>query len=245
MKKRLIPYYRVSTDRQGASGLGLEAQVEAVGKYAANAGGTLLPAFQEIESGRRCDRPELTRALVEARRSKATLVVAKLDRLTRDTRFFLSLRDGRVPFVFCDLPEVPSGPLGEFFLTMMVAVAELERGLISQRTRAALAACKARGGQLGASLPGSHRFGDHERQRGCERAAEVCRAKGREFARDWEPLVAPLRGRGLTLRQIAQELNTAGHLTSQGRSWTAVQVRRVLLASQAENLTSERKAEDS
>ena len=256
--KRLIPYYRVSTARQGESGLGLEGQVQAVETYARNVGGTLLPALREVESGKRSDRPELAKAIVEARRSRATLVVAKLDRLTRDTRFFLSLRDSRVDFAFCDLPQLPEGPMGQFFLTMMVAVAELERRLISQRTKTALAAYKARGGVgkrvreiypagvpeavqrargglLGADLPEAHEFSEAEGRKGREISRSVRVRQGREFAQDWAPLIAPLRGRGFSLKQIAAELNAAGHVTRQGAAWTAVQVRRVLLRSQAED----------
>src|SRR5689334_15522551 len=112
-RRRLIAYYRVSTQKQGASGLGLEGQEAAVAAYAASSGGELLCAYVEVESGRKGDRPELARALADCRRSRATLVIAKLDRLTRNTRFLLALIEADVDVAFCDLPEVPPGAIGK------------------------------------------------------------------------------------------------------------------------------------
>jgi DNA invertase Pin-like site-specific DNA recombinase len=154
----LIVYRRVSTARQGASGLGLEAQDVAVAAYAKGYGGTILRTYTEIETGKRADRPELAKALADCKRSRATLVIAKLDRLARNARFLLALIESGVDAAFCDLPTVPPGAIGKFLLTQMAAVAELEAGLISERTKAALAAYKARGGVLGSARPGAHRL---------------------------------------------------------------------------------------
>jgi DNA invertase Pin-like site-specific DNA recombinase len=149
--RRFVAYLRVSTEGQGRSGLGLEAQRQAVATYLAQHGGGLLAEFQEIESGRKNDRPQLAAALACCRTRRAALLVAKLDRLSRDARFLLGLVEGagEAGVVFCDLPRVPPGPMGRFLLTQMAAVAELEAGLTGQRTRAALAAAKARGTRLG------------------------------------------------------------------------------------------------
>ena len=146
---RLIAYYRASTHKQGASGLGLEGQQAAVAQYAQATGGTILAEYREVESGNRTNRPELVRALAHTKRSGAVLVIAKLDRLARNARFLLGIVESGVNVAFCDLPSIPEGPTGKFILTQMAAVAELEAGLISQRTKAALAAYKARGGKLG------------------------------------------------------------------------------------------------
>ncbi len=148
---RFVAYYRVSTDRQGRSGLGLDAQRAAVAKYVAGAGGVVAAEFEEVESGKRADRPQLAAALAACRARRAALVIAKLDRLARNARFLLHVVEGtgEAGVVFCDLPSVPPGPVGKFLLTQMAAVAELEAGLISQRTRAALAVAKARGTVLG------------------------------------------------------------------------------------------------
>jgi len=208
-RKRLIAYRRVSTARQGVSGLGLEAQDAAVASYAQADGATLLRAYSEVETGKRSDRPELMKALADAKRSRATLVIAKLDRLARNARFLLTLIESGVDVAFCDLPSVPPGAVGKFLLTQMAAVAELEAGLISERTKAALAAYKARGGKLGAARPGAHQL------------------KGAAYD-DLAPAIAAMRAEGLSLRRIAGRLNEEGHTTRRGRKWNPVQVQRVL-----------------
>ncbi len=154
-RPRFVSYLRVSTDGQGRSGLGLEAQRQAVAAYVAQAGGEMVAEFQEVESGKRTDRPQLAAALAACRTRRAVLIIAKLDRLARNARFLLSVVEGsgEAGVVFCDLPTVPAGPVGKFLVTQMAAVAELEAGLISQRTRAALAVAKARGVRLGNPSP--------------------------------------------------------------------------------------------
>ena len=144
---KFVAYLRVSTDRQGKSGLGLDAQRGAVDGYLAGRG-RLIAEVVEIESGRRSDRPQLERALALCRAHRATLVVARLDRLTRSVAFLSRLLEASVPLAFVDLPAI-EGPTGRFLLQSMAAVAELEAGLIADRTRKALAEAKARRGRRG------------------------------------------------------------------------------------------------
>src|SRR3984885_6359656 len=146
---KYVAYLRVSTDKQGRSGLGLEAQREAVTRYLNGGSWTLAAEYVETESGKRADRPKLAKALAHAKAIGATVVFAKLDRLTRNVDLLRSLVASDVDLVFCDLPHVPAGAMGRFLLTQMASVAELEAGLISERTKAALAAAKARGVKLG------------------------------------------------------------------------------------------------
>jgi DNA invertase Pin-like site-specific DNA recombinase len=224
----LIVYRRVSTARQGASGLGLEAQDVAVAAYAKGYGGTILRTYTEIETGKRADRPELAKALADCKRSRATLVIAKLDRLARNARFLLALIESGVDAAFCDLPTVPPGAIGKFLLTQMAAVAELEAGLISERTKAALAAYKARGGVLGSARPGAHRLKGGVNPEAARRAGEVAQAAAEAAYADLVPLVAEMRAKGLSLRAIAGRLNDDGHTTRRGKKWNPVQVGRVL-----------------
>jgi DNA invertase Pin-like site-specific DNA recombinase len=146
---KFISYLRVSTDKQGRSGLGLEAQRAAVDSYLNGGRWTLVAEYVETESGRRTDRRQLAKALAHAEAIRATVVFAKLDRLTRNVDLLRSLVTSNVDLVFCDLPHVPAGAMGRFLLTQMASVAELEAGLISERTKAALVAAKARGVKLG------------------------------------------------------------------------------------------------
>ena len=139
-----IAYYRVSTDQQGRSGLGLDAQKQDVSQWLN--GRQLSAEFTEVESGAKSNRPELEKALALCRKTKATLVIAKLDRLARKVSFISSLMDRKVKFVACDLPNV-----SPFMLHIYAAVAEEERRMISQRTKAALAQAKARGVKLGSN----------------------------------------------------------------------------------------------
>lgn len=147
-KGRFISYLRVSSKAQGKSGLGIEAQRAAVEGYIGGRAAKLVAEFIEVESGKRSDRPALERALATARVHQAALVVAKVDRLTRSVGFLSRLLEAGVDIRFADLPVI-EGPTGRYMLQQMAAVAELEAGMISSRTKAALAAAKARGQRLG------------------------------------------------------------------------------------------------
>lgn len=225
---RYVAYRRVSTDKQGKSGLGLEAQDSAIRAHVGE--GEIVATYTEVESGKRTDRVELAKALAHARRIKATLVFAKLDRLARNARFLLGIVESGVDVVFCDFPTIPPGPTGKFIITQMAAVAELEAGLISQRTKAALAAAKARGTLLGAARPGAVRLSPEASQKGAEKAAAVLKTQAREAYADIRPWMLELRESGLTLQQIADRLNAEGHSGRRGAPWNKVQVMRVLSA---------------
>src|ERR687897_1714075 len=148
MAGRFVASDRVSTDQQGRSGLGLEAQRETVRGFLNGGQWKLCGEFVEVESGRRSERPELDKALTHCRIMAATLIVANVSRLTRSVAFLSRLLEGNVEVRFCDLPQI-EGPTGKFMLRQMLAVAELEAGMISERTKKALAAAKARGVKLG------------------------------------------------------------------------------------------------
>ena len=220
-----VAYYRVSTIKQGASGLGLEAQREAVERFLNGGRWRIIAEFVEVESGRKASRPELEKALAASRLHKAPLIVAKLDRLTRSVAFLSRLLEAGVEVRFCDLPEV-EGPQGRFLLNSMVAVAELEAGLISQRTKAALAAAKARGKRLG----GNRGQRPSKAVREAARASTAARVE--ERAADLMPLLQELQAAGVTsLNALARELTARRIPTARGASgWTAVQVRRVFAA---------------
>jgi DNA invertase Pin-like site-specific DNA recombinase len=219
--RSFIGYYRVSTERQGRSGLGIEAQQAAVANYLAASGGEIIHEFLETESGKRSDRPELTAALVACRKHRATLIVAKIDRLSRNAAFLLTVADGlkndAAGVVFCDLPQLPPGPMGLFFLTVMAAIAELERGFISERTRAALAAAKARGQKLG--NPNL-------------RSAGAGPARKRQARRNAEAVIPAIRraekAGADTLERKAEALNALGIKTPGGKGWRPETVRRVI-----------------
>ncbi len=225
---RFVAYYRVSTDRQGKSGLGLDAQRAAVAKYVAGVGGVVAAEFEEVESGKRNDRPQLAAALAACRARRAALVIAKLDRLARNARFLLHVVEGtgEAGVVFCDLPSVPPGPVGKFLLTQMAAVAELEAGLISQRTRAALAAAKARGTVLGNPRL---RSGTPEHARA---AAAFKSIQARARAAEVVPYIDAARRAGArTLHELAEALTNRGVPTPAGKGgWRPEQIRRVLAA---------------
>ena len=146
---KIVSYIRVSTKAQGNSGLGLEAQRSAVGAFADSRGANIQAEYREVETGKKKDRPELTKALAHCRRSKATLVVAKLDRLARNVAFTSALMESDVDFVACDNPHA-----NRLTIHILAAVAEAEAVAISERTKAALAAAKARGVKLGSARPG-------------------------------------------------------------------------------------------
>jgi DNA invertase Pin-like site-specific DNA recombinase len=223
----LIAYYRVSTEQQGRSGLGLEAQESAVQGYARQIGGRIVARYTEVESGKRSDRPELAKALAHARRSKATLTVAKLDRLSRNVAFLSRVLESGCEFAAADMPSA-----NKFMLHVMAAVAEHEAKAISDRTKAALAAAKARGAKLGSARPGHWNGREDARAAGLEKArtaaAIVKREQAAEAYSDLAGTVGALHGEGHSLRAIAAKLNADGHTTRRGRPWNPVQVSRVL-----------------
>jgi DNA invertase Pin-like site-specific DNA recombinase len=215
-----IAYYRVSTRRQGRSGLGIEAQVRAVAEYLSGAQGRLVAEFTESESGGRTDRPELARALAACRLHRGTLIVAKLDRLARNAAFLLSLRDAGADFVAADLPGMNRMTVG-----IMAVVAEEEARMISERTRLALAAAKRRGIILGTPA----NLSPTARKRGNRASAEVRTATVQRRADDLAPLIRELRANGATsLRLLADGLDGLGIGSPRGGAWTATAVRRVL-----------------
>lgn len=218
---RAVCYLRVSTARQGASGLGLEAQRAAVMAHVAAHGMTVATEFVEVESGKRDDRPQLAAALAACRLHRAQLVIAKLDRLARNVAFIANLMDGGCDFVACDMPHA-----NRLTLHLMAAMAEHEREMISQRTKAALAAAKGRGMRLGNPNGAAHLL------EGCRRAAAASVARRRADALQRDRAVAPiltkLRAAGiLGGRKLAYELNMMGVPAPSGGIWTAGQARTV------------------
>jgi DNA invertase Pin-like site-specific DNA recombinase len=216
---KFIAYYRVSTAKQGASGLGLEAQRKAVLDYLNGGNWTLVAEFTEVESGSLDARPQLAAAFAACRTYGAKLVIAKLDRLSRDVHFLTGLQKAGVQFVAVDMPEA-----NEMVVQMMAVVAQAERKMISARTKAALAAAKARGVKLGGDRGG--RAPDTARAAGT--ATIVARAQAR--AADLAPIVRKIQASGITsLRGIAAALIERGINTPRGNSeWTAMQVARLL-----------------
>ena len=234
---KFISYLRVSTDKQGRSGLGIEAQREAVVSYLNGGQWTLSAEYVETESGRRSDRPKLAAALSHAKAIGAKLVFAKLDRLTRNVDLLRSLVASGVDLVFCDLPSVPPGPMGRFLLTQMAAVAELEAGLIGERTKNALAAAKkriARTGQRG--RPDIKRLGNPNgaralkgKQVGNAEAVAKLKATATQRAGDLKAIVDDIRRSGITsVRGIAEELHVRGIRAPRGDTWHPTAVSRLL-----------------
>jgi DNA invertase Pin-like site-specific DNA recombinase len=225
--KEIIAYARVSTVKQGQSGLGLEAQKAAVEAYAASVGARIAALYVEVESGKVAERPELRKALAHARRNKAVLCVAKLDRLSRNLAFLAAVMDSGCEFAAADMPAA-----NRFMLHVMAAVAEHEAKAISDRTKAALQATKARGTLLGSARPG-HWIG-RERARlegariGAKASAEVRSKAAVDAYTDLVPAMKAYKAEGLSLREIAARLNADGHTTRRGKLWSPVQVARVL-----------------
>lgn len=223
--KKFIPYYRVSTAKQGRSGLGLEAQKAAVEQYAKLSGGTIIPhpPYIEIESGKRDDRPKLAQAIAHAQAMKATLLIAKLDRLARDVHFLSGLMKRGVDFVCADNPNAT--PLT---IHILAAVAQDEAQRISDRTKAALKARKARGLPLGGQIVKCRNLTSASRIRGSRNAAKARRSQAAEAYDYVRPLCHELRHQGQSLAGIAERLNADGLTTRTGKPWNPTQVMRVL-----------------
>ena len=217
-----IAYYRVSTDKQGADGLGIEAQQDKVRSLVASRHGVVVQEFTEVESGRKPNRPVLAQALDAARQEKAVVVVAKLDRLARDAELVNRLAkevagNGFPGLLFADLPDVDAtNAAGRMILGVMAQVAQFEAERISERTKEAMAAAKARGVKLGGRR---------------EEAIEANKRRSGEAARRAEALrgvITPMVEQGLSLRSIADALNKAGHKTERDSDWNHRTVGRVV-----------------
>jgi DNA invertase Pin-like site-specific DNA recombinase len=206
---KFVAYYRVSTDKQGRSGLGLDAQQAAVTQWLDGGSWELIETFTEIESGKRVKRPELAKALALCKRHKATLLIARLDRLARNVHFISGLMEAKVKFVACDMPEATP-----FMLHIYAAVAQEEARAISARTKAALAAAKARGVRLGVT--------------GAETLAPKWKAEAKARAAELAPVLRDLQTKGYTLRGMAAELTTRQIATPRGGRWSAQTVKMVV-----------------
>jgi len=217
---RFVTYLRVSTERQGQSGLGLEAQRAAVAAHVLGRG-EVVAEFVEVESGKRAERPQLAQALVDAKRTGAVLLIAKLDRLARNVAFIANLLESGVEVTAADMPEA-----NRFVLHIMAAVAEQEACAISERTKAALAAAKARGVRLGWSNP-KRAF---EQRQAANKGAAVNRARALTHAENVLPVIKQIRAGGASLRQMAAELNARGIKTARCGKLHSTTVRNILAA---------------
>jgi DNA invertase Pin-like site-specific DNA recombinase len=211
---KFVAYFRVSTDRQGKSGLGLEAQREAVNAFLNGGRWTLIEEFTEIESGKHADRPELAAALAACKKLKAKLVIAKLDRLSRNLAFVATLMESGVEFVAADMPHA-----NKLTIHILAAVAQHEREAISERTKAALAAAKRRG----------QRLGNPHLSKAAKRGNAAVKANARRFAANVRPIIEEIQRAGATsANAIAAKLNERNVKTARGGVWTHVQVSRIL-----------------
>jgi DNA invertase Pin-like site-specific DNA recombinase len=212
---KFVAYFRVSTDRQGKSGLGLDAQREAVMSYLNGGSWTLVSEFTEVESGKRSDnRPQLAAAIAACKKQKAKLVIAKLDRLSRNLAFIAALMESGVEFVAADMPHA-----NRLTVHILAAVAEHERQMISERTRAALQAAKKRGKVLGNPDIGEV----------AKRGRAVAKANARRFAAKVRPIIEEIMRAGATSHNaIAAKLDERNVRTARGGKWTHVQVGAIL-----------------
>lgn len=211
-----VGYYRVSTQAQGRSGLGLDAQKDAVANYVAGVGGTLVAEFREVESGSAsAARPQLFAALAHCRAKRAVLVIAKLDRLARNVRFISELIESGIEFVIADMPTAT-----KLTVHIIAAMAEYERDAISQRTKSALRAAKARGVVLG----------NPNAARQSKKAASANKARADAFAKKMLPMIETLRASGITsYSRLAIALECNGVKTQRGGLWSPSGVRNIVL----------------
>lgn len=218
---KFVGYIRVSTAKQERSGLGLEAQRQTINNYLNGGSWELLSEYVEVESGKNNERPKLKQAIDHCRMTGAILVIAKLDRLSRDLHFIATLQKSNVKFVSCDMPEA-----NEFTVHIMAAMAQQERKMISQRTKEALQAAKARGVKLGNPQNLSTEAANKGRKLG-----DVARIrKANQFASDVYPLIQSHQEQGSGLRQIARLFNEQGILSARGKtgSWTPTAIKNIV-----------------
>ena len=220
--KKFVAYYRVSTHRQEVSGLGLDAQRMAVLNYLEGQHSNIIEEFTEVESGGgNVNRPKLSLALESCRRNRATLVISKLDRLARNVAFIASLMDTGVPFIATDHPSAKP-----FELHLFAALGQEELRMISERTKAALAAAKQRGQKLGWAMPGR----EEEQMAASASGAASNKALACQFAGNVLPVIQQIKGAGISsLIGIADALNARGIKTARSGRWHAATVRAVLL----------------
>lgn len=230
-KVKFVSYLRVSTAKQGRSGLGLEAQHETVRQFVAARSGTIIaPEFVEVESGKKDDRPELAKAIKRCRLTGATLIVAKLDRLSRDAAFLMTMQKSSVAFVAADLPDANTMTVG-----VMATVAQYEREATSARTRSALAASQARrraailAGNQNIRLLGGLRKNAPDIALYQAKGVLAVRQRALQAAEERREIVATLVDEGLSMNAIAGRLNEASIRASRGGTWTATTVKRVMM----------------
>jgi DNA invertase Pin-like site-specific DNA recombinase len=236
MDGKFVSYLGVSTKKQG---LGLEAQRQAVDAYLNGGDHELLGEYQEKETGKRTDRPALTKALKHAKLTGATLIVAKLDRLARNAHFLMGLLEAKVPVVFCDLPHIPAGPTGEFLIGVMAQVAQLEAGLIAQRTKAALAEVNrhieqtgshtTKAGNVISRLGNPHGVAHIDLDKARKLAGKASARRADDRAEALRDIVEDCRAAGATsTRALAEALNARGIRSANGGAWHASSVANLL-----------------
>ena len=216
MKMKFVSYYRVSTQKQGINGNGIEAQKQSVDRYLKTLDCELLASYEEVESGGNNERPKLLEAIQLAKTQKAILVIAKLDRLSRNAAFLLTLQDSGVDFVCCDMPNAD-----RFSVGILALLAQKERELISTRTKAGLAIVKQRGTVLG----------NPNGKVALTTARAAIQSRKKAFVVDAVKTIEEIKSTGVTtLAKLAECLNKRGEKSPRGRAWTPTAVRRVLLA---------------
>lgn len=214
-----VTYFRVSTDKQGKSGLGLDAQRASVDQFITAKSGKVLETFTEIESGKKANRPELNKALRRCSLTGAVLVIAKLDRLSRDIVFIANLQKSKVDFICCDMPDANTLTIG-----MMAVLAQYERELISDRTKAGLAAAKARGIVLGNPKLSKVRNTDTTKATAIRRDNAV---KRNQYLNELLDEIRTQNVHHMSSTELAVALNTAGYKTARGKSFTRTHIHRL------------------